>query len=1204
MIVYSLAGRFRPVWRLLSIMAFAIITVPVAAQAQEAVVDVSEDADVDEGIARAVAKLAVQNADDNAKAVKPLLDAALDGKFDQAEAMAGPYLTSRPWWKGKLEPRYRVRVVENALKDALIAQALAGDLAKAESIAATFKDYSKRASPEADLSSKSPLDLIELILKIDVIDVINDTPIDYDRAEKLADAFLAAFEKNRSPETEDTAELLGMRGEFHARKGQFGAAKPLFDRALDIHIRLKSDADEDAAYLMNEVARNEENLGRYKESELLYRQVYVLRQKLDGANAPLTWTSLNNVAINLDHQKRYPEAELLHRQAIAGRTALLGRVHAGVRTSWHNLAQNLESQGRYDEAMVALDEAVRANPLQNDSDRRGEIKDLMLRATLFAAKGKTGEAITMSRDVVGRFAALSGPESRDTMLATSQLAVFLENADRHEEAEPLARKVLEYHLATKGENHPETATAQANYASILGSLGKKGDEEAILRQSLASLTKLYGKDDARLSNSYSNLAVMLFGQAAALNTHDDRKAKLDEAATMARQALLLDLKALGTAHPDVALRQENLGAILAASGQNDEARRLQRQGLATVSAAFGETHPRVGGAQQELARLLKDDPATLDEAYDLARKAVANKRAASAQNAADAAGGAVPYASDSAFAILIETAWKQSEAHPDQNRTTFAEAFAAAQDMTLTASTAAMAQSAVRAAAGQGPLADLIRAQQVAETGLAKAQAKLFAAYAADRKTAPDLLKSIFVQQQTQLAALNARIDKEFPAYRALTAPAALPLDQVQAALAPDEAVLLVLPVNDDIYSFAVSAKAIAWYRGEENRAETLSNIRIMRCFVDAATCNKSGQKYVDALQDSPKALEGYQPFDLERAFQLYLDMVSHVEMPLADAKRVYYVTSGAMADLPLGLITMDQPDPDADFADPDTLAKADWFADRYAVTRLPAVSALRLPVRGEPAGARSSFVGYGSPVLGGDGLFPDRSGPLFRTTGSGILADPAMLRALSPLPGTKVELNAMATEFAANGAAVHLDQAATETAVKADAALHNATVIAFATHGLLPGDVTKSGEPGLVLTPPLSASRLDDGILTASETTALALSADWVILSACNTASPEGDKGGDSLSGLARGFLYAGAKALLASHWRVSDDATAALTVETLAERKRHPSFTRAQALQAAMHTVRTGKRADQSVLAGWIADWAHPANWAPFSHIANHDD
>jgi hypothetical protein len=69
---------------------------------------------------------------------------------------------------------------------------------------------------------------------------------------------------------------------------------------------------------------------------------------------------------------------------------------------------------------------------------------------------------------------------------------------------------------------------------------------------------------------------------------------------------------------------------------------------------------------------------------------------------------------------------------------------------------------------------------------------------------------------------------------------------------------------------------------------------------------------------------------------------------------------------------------------------------------------------------------------------------------------------------------------------------------------------------------------------------------LSASEVAALELDADWVILSACNTAAG-GARGAESLSGLARAFIYAGTRALLVSHWAVDSTATVKL-VTTIA--------------------------------------------------------
>jgi CHAT domain-containing protein len=91
---------------------------------------------------------------------------------------------------------------------------------------------------------------------------------------------------------------------------------------------------------------------------------------------------------------------------------------------------------------------------------------------------------------------------------------------------------------------------------------------------------------------------------------------------------------------------------------------------------------------------------------------------------------------------------------------------------------------------------------------------------------------------------------------------------------------------------------------------------------------------------------------------------------------------------------------------------------------------------------------------------------------------------------------------------------------------------IEFATHGLTAGEMSLDSERGLILTPPPQASEEDDGYLTASEIARLRLDADWVILSACNTAAGE-SKSAEAFSGLGRA-LSTQARALLVSNWEV----------------------------------------------------------------------
>ncbi len=142
-----------------------------------------------------------------------------------------------------------------------------------------------------------------------------------------------------------------------------------------------------------------------------------------------------------------------------------------------------------------------------------------------------------------------------------------------------------------------------------------------------------------------------------------------------------------------------------------------------------------------------------------------------------------------------------------------------------------------------------------------------------------------------------------------------------------------------------------------------------------------------------------------------------------------------------------------------------------------------------------------------------------------------------------------------------------------------------FATHGTIAGEIEGTSEPGLILTPPKEQTELDDGYLSASEVAALKLDADWVILSACNTAAG-GAEGAEALSGLARAFIYAGARALLVSHWSVNSAATVKLITSAVGAVTGNNKLGRAEALRRAMLALIDKDEPRE----------AYPAYWAPF--------
>jgi CHAT domain-containing protein len=196
----------------------------------------------------------------------------------------------------------------------------------------------------------------------------------------------------------------------------------------------------------------------------------------------------------------------------------------------------------------------------------------------------------------------------------------------------------------------------------------------------------------------------------------------------------------------------------------------------------------------------------------------------------------------------------------------------------------------------------------------------------------------------------------------------------------------------------------------------------------------------------------------------------------------------------------------------------------------------------------------------------------------------------LPPLPETADELREEARILGAPRSSVYLGRNATVPKVKS-LDLTNVRVIAFATHGLVAGELPMLAEPALALTPPTVPTEDDDGLLRASEVSQLKLNADWVLLSACNTAAADGTLGAEGLSGLAKAFFYAGARSILVSHWPVESNATVQLMTDTFNALKKDPAIGRAGALRHAMLAM-----IDEAGKSQEGANQAHPSLWAPF--------
>ena len=555
------------------------------------------------------------------------------------------------------------------------------------------------------------------------------------------------------------------------------------------------------------------------------------------------------------------------------------------------------------------------------------------------------------------------------------------------------------------------------------------------------------------------------------------------------------------------------------------------------------------------------------------------------------------------------------------------EAFPVAQYRYMTEANMALAQMASRRSAGNDALARLLRKRQDLANLLKSTEQRLTNAIAKDDAREVDL-RDLLKRQVRKIAADLETVERELTTkyrdYDQLANPEPLTIDAVQGFLDPAEA-LVFLDAGAGL-SWIVTKTGIRWLRIPLDRDRLATEVAALRCGLDDSTWRRDKAARCSELLGGRAAPARHEPlpFDLARAHAFYVALFGEAEDLIRD-KSLLIIPTGPLSEIPLQVLVTETPSAPIP-GDASDYSKAQWLMRRNALTVLPSVSSLEALRRlAEPSKATRPFIGFGNPLLLGrsgtdrrafehqgcegsteqlaaadrgiDGGAAEAPEDIFAMFERGV-GNVAALRLQPPLPETAAELCTVARTVGAEGRDVRLGASATEQEIKALSGagmLSSYAIVHFATHGLVAGETERFArtlaEPALLLTPPEIASSEDDGLLTASEVAELRLDADWVVLSACNTASAGMTDNAEALSGLARAFFYAGSRALLVSHWYVDSHAAVRLTTSTFAAIREEPQLGRAEALRRAMLSA----MADATRPANWTPS-AHPAVWAPF--------
>jgi CHAT domain-containing protein/Tfp pilus assembly protein PilF len=961
---------------------------------------------------------------------------------------------------------------------------------------------------------------------------------------------------------QDEAATLSKRVLELYRGGKFSEAVPLAQQVLAIYEKAPSPDNPNVATALNNLASLYMAQGRYADAEPLAKRASAILEKALGPDNVDVALSLNNLGELYRNQGRYIDAEPLLRRALAIYQKALGSDHPYIAVSLNNLAMQYKIQGRYADAEPLYKRALVIQEKALGPDHGEVAKSLNNLAELYRAQGRYTDAEPLYKRALAIKEKALGPDHGEVATSLNDLAALYTSQDRYADAEPLFRRALAIDEKALGPDHPYVATLLNNLASLYLRQVRYADAEPLHRRALAIREKALGPDHPDVAASLNELAVNYNNQG-----------RYADAEPLDKRVLAIVEKALGPHHPDAAASLDNLAALYSKQGRYADAEPLHKRALAIREQALGPDHPDVAASLNNLA-LLYYQQGRYADALPLVQITIGQRRATPAV--------ALP------VLVMAQRNGLMSVGEA------FDDGFNVLQQASQSAMAAAVNNFGVRLAAGSGRLAGLVRTDQDFAAEAETLDKAILAAVSKDPMKrdadAERRIKDRLAEIAKQRTALQGVFAAEFPDYAALSNPRPLAVREIQALLSDGEALLAYATDDKQSYVFALTRKVAGIWGIPLGTAALSAKVSTFRRGLD-----------VEALRQSAA---GGKPvlFDLGLANELYATLIGPVEEVVKDARHVLVVPSGPLTSLPFHLLVTEKPATAIpQLKDIGSYRDAAWLIKRQAISVLPGLASLKA-LRGvaRQAPGTKPLVGFGDPVFDPaervKALAERRAArprvAVARGYGDfwqGAAIDRVRLaHSLPSLLDTADELKGVATKLGAAAGDLHLGSDASEATVKRTA-LADYRVVYFATHGLVAGDVAGLGEPSLALTLPEQPTELDDGLLTASEVAQLKLNADWVVLSACNTAAAD-KPGAEALSGLARAFFYAGARALLVSHWSVDSEAATRLTTSTFATLKADPKLGRAEALRSATLAYMNDRSSPLN---------AYPAFWGPFSII-----
>jgi CHAT domain-containing protein/Tfp pilus assembly protein PilF len=992
----------------------------------------------------------------------------------------------------------------------------------------------------------------------------------------------------------ETAESYDDAGRAYKRLGKYKKSLQYYEKALEIRKMIFSSENADIAESFNSLSLIYKKMGKYKKALDYARKTMLLDEKILGSEHPYTTESYANLADIYKIMGDYPSALKYYNKALLIQKKVLGEENAVTAESYSDLGGLYMKMGQYTKSLSYHKKALAIRKKVLGIEHADTTESFHNLSITYKKMSEYPKALEFAIQTMLIDEKILGKKHPYTATSYSDLGDIYKNLGNYPKSLKYYKKALMIQKNILGKNHPYIAESYDDLGVLYQKMGDYLKAQKYYKKALSIREKVLGEAHADTAESYYRISVLYI-----------KAEEYTKALKYAQKTMNIDEKILGKEHPYTATSYENIGIIYRNTGKYDKAMKYHQKALAIRKKVFKEEHIDTAESYSNMGKLYQKT-GELKKALKYYKKALYIREKILGKQHPDT--GACYYSlgsvfhktgdrtkaqqyakqsfevflknRDKTFPILTskekERYLKVNQSKTDLLLNTAYSYFLQLKQRDQSNKTKEFLYTSVNAWLNyQGSIFDSENTIAVlyANTKDSELKEKIHTLIFAKRylaklyQTLPKAKEKLAWQAkihtfETKIDTLNNEIAAKASRFKEQQGLKSITYKDITSHLKEDELYIDFARTKHYYYFFTLNQnEEINFIQISKEHTQEIDNyINIFREEISSIASNEhlTDQEHIFFIQKSKETLS--------KLYTLIID--KHLQNSFQNKVSLIFSLDGALRLLPFETL-FNQP-------------KKKYLIEEKKIRYIPSGKEIvRLYKYSKNRNTLNTLVVFADPDFNNKLPSVKKVQENTSSNRSGIIKSLFRMR-FAPLPGTKEEAEAIESILKENSLTNYQEENASEMNlmdIKEPHILHIATHGFFINEKNIPNPMLRSG---IALSGAnVSAIRgKNNGIVTALKLSGLDLKGtDLVVLSACQTGVMDINST-DSLSGLSKAFIQAGAKDIVISLWSVNDHATKELMSSFYLEIQKNKDY--AEALKKAKLKM--------------IVKGKHPFYWAAF--------